>query len=295
MRRLELAARTQYVHFETSKGPAPRLSGIAWDGKPAGGEASCRVPLASPAQLCHSPVSQIQSAAKMEQAEGDFLPAGGTDRAAVGGSGSAGTRQNGAGDAAPSWERAQERAGLLGGGGGLLSAAAPPLSSRPSSPWHALEIHSSDDGSGHYNGGKAAAGVGAGVAAADPAAALRATDATERLLPPLAAVPDALPGGITPRKRLYMVVLFALTASLLNADQNLMAPNLTAIAAGAQAVAAPNNANALRLASAPSRLGIHHHHRALCWWRCQCHTLWHTVRLMLLATFPALDPCRFWL
>jgi hypothetical protein len=132
---------------------------------------------------------------------------------------------------------------LLQGGSGVRSDAALPSSSRPTSPWHALEIHSSDDGSGHFNGGKAAAGVGAGVGAADAAAVLLATDATERLLPPLAGVPDALPGGITPRKRLYMVVLFALTASLLNADQNLMAPNLTAIAAGAQAVAALNIAS----------------------------------------------------
>ena len=39
-----------------------------------------------------------------------------------------------------------------------------------------------------------------------------------------------LPGGIGPRERTYMVALFSLTAALLYADQNLMAPNLTAIA-----------------------------------------------------------------
>ncbi|GAB4817048.1 hypothetical protein N2152v2_004094 [Parachlorella kessleri] len=40
----------------------------------------------------------------------------------------------------------------------------------------------------------------------------------------------ARPKGITPRRQAYMVAMFCLTASLLYADQNLMAPNLTAIA-----------------------------------------------------------------
>ena len=40
------------------------------------------------------------------------------------------------------------------------------------------------------------------------------------------------PGGITTRERNYMVAIFTLVASLLFADQNLMAPNLTAIANG---------------------------------------------------------------
>eukprot|EP00887_Chlorella_sp_A99_P001012 scaffold5.g1012.t1 len=39
-----------------------------------------------------------------------------------------------------------------------------------------------------------------------------------------------LPGGIGPRKRTYMVSIFSLVAALLYADQNLLAPNLTAAA-----------------------------------------------------------------
>ena len=240
---------------------------------------------------------------RMEQGEGVLPPGGGiggSDRRGNGGTGAAEARQNAAeGDGAPlSWERAQERAGLLGGGGGVLSDAAtpddaPPLGFRPSIPWHAMEIHSSDDGSGHYNGGKAAAAA-SGVAAADAAAALQATDATERLLPPLAAASDALPGGITAKKRLYMVVIFALTASLLNADQNLMAPNLTAIAAGAwQVVAAPNNnANSMRSASAqpwPSPLPAGTVLLAFL-----VPHLWPTVLLIVPAAWPT-HPCRLWL
>lgn len=38
---------------------------------------------------------------------------------------------------------------------------------------------------------------------------------------------------ISPAKRTYMVTIFCVTAGLLYADQNLMAPNLTAIAASA--------------------------------------------------------------
>ena len=42
-------------------------------------------------------------------------------------------------------------------------------------------------------------------------------------------------GGYVPaRRRNYTVAIFCITASLLYADQNLMAPNLTAIAQGAQ-------------------------------------------------------------
>lgn len=39
-----------------------------------------------------------------------------------------------------------------------------------------------------------------------------------------------LPGGIGPRKRTYMISIFSLVAALLYADQNLLAPNLTAAA-----------------------------------------------------------------
>ncbi|KAI3438564.1 hypothetical protein D9Q98_000991 [Chlorella vulgaris] len=51
------------------------------------------------------------------------------------------------------------------------------------------------------------------------------------VLPPRTEEERTLPGGITARERLYMVTLFTATASLLYADQNLMAPNLSSIAA----------------------------------------------------------------
>lgn len=128
------------------------------------------------------------------------------------------------------------------------SGAAGPLTGGPaeanggsaaSAHWHALEIHSSDDGNEHHAEMKLGR-------TAD--ALLHATDPTERLLPAepgsdggkaangaaprsgLAAASAVLPGGISRRQRRTMVVLFSLTAALLFADQNLMAPNLTAIA-----------------------------------------------------------------
>jgi hypothetical protein len=98
---------------------------------------------------------------------------------------------------------------------GLLAEHAP----RSCSPFHALEIQS-DEGSSYEPHPKAVLAVGAA-----------ATDPTERLLPPTKQ-PDGelLPGGLSRRERLRMVILFSVTAAFLYADQNLMAPNLTAIA-----------------------------------------------------------------
>jgi hypothetical protein len=45
------------------------------------------------------------------------------------------------------------------------------------------------------------------------------------------SITAVLPGGLSPGERRYMVALFTLTAALLYADQNLMAPNLSDIAA----------------------------------------------------------------
>ncbi len=101
--------------------------------------------------------------------------------------------------------------------------------SRAHSPWHALEIQSSEDGSGHYPGSKVADALRAvDEAVVGPAVP---TDPTELLLPSSAAASVAPPGGITARQRVYMVTLFSLVAALLYADQNLMAPNLSVIAA----------------------------------------------------------------
>ncbi|KAI7844379.1 hypothetical protein COHA_002177 [Chlorella ohadii] len=101
---------------------------------------------------------------------------------------------------------------------GLLGEHAP----RSCSPFHALEIQS-DEGSSYEPHPKA-------VLAAGPAA----TDPTERLLPAKRPEGEAevLPGGLSRRGRLRMVILFSVTAAFLYADQNLMAPNLTAIAEG---------------------------------------------------------------
>ncbi|PSC76649.1 MFS family transporter: sugar [Micractinium conductrix] len=112
-------------------------------------------------------------------------------------------------------------------GAPLLPPAAASAGRRSDSPWHALEIQSSEDGSGHVHHAKLEAAV-------LTAAALHTTDPTERLLPgaPSERRPSTpvLPGGISKRERMVMVSLFSLTAALLYADQNLMAPNLTAIA-----------------------------------------------------------------
>lgn len=116
---------------------------------------------------------------------------------------------------------------------GLQSAAASPAATTTAGsggtalgvqagPWHAaLEIHSSEDGSGHHQDVKLAT-------------MLHATDPTERLLPAAAASSRAngaaagaagrgsgevLPGGISQRQRLAMVVLFSLTAALLYAGR----------------------------------------------------------------------------
>lgn len=98
--------------------------------------------------------------------------------------------------------------------------AAQAANGRHTAAWHALEIQSSEDGSSHA--------VELKLAAA--AAALHATDPTERLLPkpePVVAArqrqpgvdagPGMLPVGISRRQRLVMVTLFSLTAALLYA------------------------------------------------------------------------------
>lgn len=91
---------------------------------------------------------------------------------------------------------------------------------RQTAAWHALEIQSSEDGSGHAVEPKLAAA----------AAVMHATDPTERLLPQAepahggrqrqpgtAPGPGLLPAGISKRQRLVMVSLFSLTAALLYA------------------------------------------------------------------------------
>jgi len=86
---------------------------------------------------------------------------------------------------------------------GLLGEHAP----RSCSPFHALEIQS-DEGSSYEPHPKA-------VLAAGPAA----TDPTERLLPAKRPEGEAevLPGGLSRRERLRMVILFSVTAAFLYA------------------------------------------------------------------------------
>lgn len=99
-------------------------------------------------------------------------------------------------------------------GAPLLPPAAASAGRRSDSPWHALEIQSSEDGSGHVHHAKLEAAV-------LTAAALHTTDPTERLLPgaPSERRPSTpvLPGGISKRERMVMVSLFSLTAALLYA------------------------------------------------------------------------------
>lgn len=94
--------------------------------------------------------------------------------------------------------------------------APPPAGNRPSSPWHALDVQSVDNGRTPLH--KQADG-----------GSLAPESATESvaLLPARAAV---LPGSLSPQEKIYMTALFTATAALLYADQNLLAPNLTAIA-----------------------------------------------------------------
>lgn len=131
------------------------------------------------------------------------------------------------------WQQQQQRDG-------------PQRASTPSNGFHALEIQSdgrSEDGS-HYEQQLLAKGPTSGPAPhgslmpplADPVL----DNPTEQLLPKPGPPPrppgGVLPGGVSKRERLVMVSLFSLTAALLFADQNLMAPNLSAIAQGARRV-----------------------------------------------------------
>lgn len=113
---------------------------------------------------------------------------------------------------------------------GLLPRAATPSCA----PFHALEIHSVSSHDGSYDGRlKPQLAAVHNLRGLEP---VHATDPTERLLPkPAPAAPPGgvLPSGMSRRERMHMVLLFSLTAALLYADQNLMAPNLTAIATGA--------------------------------------------------------------